>query len=35
MKEHHAEKIGRALVAIYESRFAYFVLGFVFGGVVL
>ena len=30
MTEQHAEKIGNALVAIYESKFAYFVLGFVF-----
>ena len=30
MTEHYAEKIGNALVAIYESKFAYFVLGFVF-----
>lgn len=29
MTEQHAEKIGNVLVAIYESKFAYFVLGFV------
>ena len=31
MKEHHAEKIADILVAIHDSKFAYFVLGFVFG----
>ena len=31
MKEHHADKIADVLVAIYESKFAYFVLGLVMG----
>ena len=31
MKEHQAEKIASVLVAIYESKYSYFVLGLVMG----